>query len=118
MSFHCYSITSQQTANSWQLYACGAMNEVRTQLECRFEHVMIAMDGGCAAWDLCIYLNIHGHTNDKDFMNSDIRHKKNACDRYWKQYQQTNSDEFHDRFKEMRRKVVYVIRQSKYNIEN
>ena len=56
--------------------------------------------------------------NDKDFMNSDIRHKMNARDRYWKQYQQTNSDESHDRFKEMRNKVVYAIRQSKYNIEN
>ncbi len=55
--------------------------------------------------------------NDKNFMNSDIRHKMNVCDRYWKQYQQTNLDEHHDKFKEMQNKVVYAIRKSKNNIE-
>ncbi len=55
--------------------------------------------------------------NDKKFMNSDIRHKMNVRDRYWKQYQQTNLDEHHDKFKEMWNKVVYAIRESKNNIE-
>ncbi len=39
--------------------------------------------------------------NNKHFMNSVIRHKMNVRDRYWKQYQQTNLDEHHDKFKEM-----------------
>ncbi len=38
-------------------------------------------------------------------------------DRYWKQYQRTNLDEYHDKFKEIRNEVVYVILESKINIE-
>ncbi len=33
------------------------------------------------------------------------------------QYQQTNLDEHHDKFKEIRNEVVYAIRESKINIE-
>ncbi len=53
------------------------------------------------------------HPNDKNVMNSDIRHKMNVRDRYWKQYQQTNLDEYHDKFKEIRNDVVYAIHESK-----
>ncbi len=53
------------------------------------------------------------HPNDKYFMNSDIRHKRNVRDHYWKQYHQTNLDECHDKFKEMWNEVVYAIHESK-----
>ncbi len=68
--------------------------------------------------DICIpHYEATIHPNDNKFMNSDIRHIMNVCDHYWKQYQQTNLDEHHDKFKEMRNKVVYAIRKSKNNIE-
>ncbi len=41
----------------------------------------------------------------------------NVQDYYWKQYQQTNLEEYHDKFKEIWNKVVYGIRESKNNIE-
>ncbi len=34
----------------------------------------------------------------------------------WKQYQQTNLEEYHDKFKEIRNEVVYAIRESKTNM--
>ncbi len=55
--------------------------------------------------------------NDKNVMNSDIRHKMNVRDRYWKQYHQTNLEEYHDKFKEIRNEIVYAIHESKINIE-
>ncbi len=55
--------------------------------------------------------------NDKNVMNSDVRHKINVRDCYWKQYQQTNLDKYHDKFKEIRNEVVYAIHESKKNIE-
>ncbi len=51
------------------------------------------------------------------FMNSNITLKMNVQDYYWKQYQQTNLEEYHDKFKEIWNKVVYGIRESKNNIE-
>ncbi len=40
----------------------------------------------------------------------------NVRDRYWKQYQQTNLEEYHDQFKEIRNEVVYAIHESKKKI--
>ena len=38
------------------------MKGASLQLECRFEHGIIAKDGNHARWDWCVYLNMHGHT--------------------------------------------------------
>ncbi len=50
---------------------------------------------------------------DKDFMNSDIRHKMNVRYRLWKQYKETNTDESFHKFKEMINQVC-AIRYSKF----
>ncbi len=41
----------------------------------------------------------------------------NVRDHFWKQYQQSNLDEHHDKFKEIRNEVVYAICDSKINIK-
>ncbi len=84
----------------------------------RVENVQYFMNMFTSIADICIpHYEATIRPNDKNFMNSEIRHKMNVRDHYWKQYLQTNLEEYHDKFKEIRNEVVYAIRESKINIE-
>ncbi len=97
----------------WQLllhapwYSCYNSNNINVVVE-HFKNMFTSIADTCISHYVATI-----HPNDKTFMNSDLRYKMNVRDRYWKQCQQTNLDEYHKKFKEIQNEVVYAIRESK-----
>ncbi len=60
-----------------------------------------------------MFTNMFTSIADTGIPHYEVTIRHNVCDRYWKQYQQTNLDEYHDKLKEIRNEVVYAIRDSK-----